>query len=196
MNGMLIFRRTLIALFICLVLCVSVVYAATSGELGVTGVAFVREYDENSQFMFFPVPDVNGYYFTSTSFPSGLNIGDQDWEGQIFHLTIFKTNQANSGAVTLTMNFNFYNMTVHNWPAGTVTIDHTWSNSSKDNEKMFPSNKLPTFSAPAINGLTQGSITMTFNGKIVETVTDAIMFHATYTFPLLGGGTGTGSITS
>ena len=117
MNTAKIMRQVIIVIFITLMLTVSIAYAASSGELGFLGTAYVQEYDTHNAFQFFPVPDANGSYFTSTDIPNGVIIGDQDWVGQVFRLTIYK-NATLNGNIKFTMNFNFYNMTNVSWPAG------------------------------------------------------------------------------
>jgi len=173
-------RITVIALYVTFLLFASTAYAATTGELGFSGIAFVQEYDANNQFMYFPIPDANGFYFTSANMPAGVSIGAQNWEGNVFHLTIYKNSTIN-GNIQFQMDFNLYNMTNVNWPAGTVEVVYKYSTGAANNA-MFPTNYIPTLSAPAMNANDQGSVIMNYSGKITEGIIDAIMFYAEYTF--------------
>jgi len=175
-----ILRGSIIFLYLAMLLGVSVVYAAGSGELGFFGTAYVERYDPNNLFQFYPVPDQYGYYFTSANMPAGTAILGQEWVGNVFHLTIEKDAKLN-GNIKFTMNFNFFNMTTAHWPAGTVTVDHEYSSGAANNA-MFPAHYTPTLLAPAVDGLSPGNIEMDFAGKITPDIMDAIMFHAVYTY--------------
>ena len=185
-----LFNRILMIAFVIILLSVSIVYAASSGEMGFTGIAYLQEYDSDNQFLFFPIPDDNGYFFTSSNMPAGLEIGEQGWVENIFSLVIIKTNQGNSGNNTMTMNFNFENLTSAAWTNGIVTVDHIYT----DDEKNGMFKTLPNFTAFDVPSLSKGWVTMDFSGKIFDTVTDAIQFDVTYTYQLADGSDAAGII--
>ena len=180
MNPKNIIRNTLIWLYIALVLSISVVYALSGGELRFIGIAHVQS-QEDGQFTFIPIPDDNGCYIVGVNVPAGLTINSQqNWVDNVITATVLKSNPGNNGNVDFTMRFNFVNPSNYDWNSSPIVVDYRYSSDDREKGSMFKHD--PTFTAPNVAALSDGSVSMKFKGKIDENVTDAIMFHTTYTY--------------
>jgi len=113
-----LFKKTLIAGYVLMVLSMGFAYAAETNRLDIFGIAYVSDF-RLDMLPIFPLVNAEGSYFTSTNLPVALTHGEESWVGDTFYLNIVKPpSVANNGQNQFTMNFDVLNPTNYVWTLG------------------------------------------------------------------------------
>jgi len=117
-----ILKKIFIPVFLAFTLCIGVVYAATSGDLDFTGIAYVVN-SAGGALPVYPITE-GGYYLQAGGDmdESGWRIGGEAWEGNILTAELIKPPSLNPENNGYLIAFSFLNPTPVPWYGGTAGV--------------------------------------------------------------------------
>jgi len=166
-----IIKKTLIFLYVIVLVSLSIVYA-DSNQLSFVGIAYIAEYHLGTMLPIFPIVNIQGKYFSSANLPAALTHGTETWIGDTFTLAILKPpSVANNGNNHFSMTFQVSNPTQLVWTGGlaeVVSIGGEWKTATA------------TVSSTTVNPGQIITITFSFSTKIVVSSTDSAKIAVSY----------------